>query len=71
MDYNKWLLFMSQFLDGPGRREAAGEGIVEITTKQKPSAVFAGRDNAKFTAMSALPQKRTLNGTHRTSALCQ
>jgi hypothetical protein len=29
----------------------------KITTKQKPSGVFTGRYNAKFTAMSALPPK--------------
>jgi hypothetical protein len=40
---------------GGGKRR--GEGIGEITTKQKPSGVFAGRDNAKFTAMSALLPK--------------
>jgi hypothetical protein len=64
--YNKWL-FMSRRPNqnrpvpnsstdqGGGKRR--GEGIGEITTKQKPSGVFAGRDNAKFTAMSALPPK--------------
>jgi hypothetical protein len=41
------------------RTRAAGSGAAKpsdkITTKQKPSGVFTGRDNAKFTAMSALP----------------
>jgi hypothetical protein len=46
------------FLDGPRRREAAAaKPLGKITTKQKPSGVFTGRDNAKFTAMSALPPK--------------
>jgi len=44
---------------GGGKRR--GEGIGEITT----TGVFAGRDNAKFTAMSALPQKRTFGGAIR------
>jgi hypothetical protein len=33
----------------------------KITTKQKPSGVFTGRDNAKFTAMSALPPKADMH----------
>jgi hypothetical protein len=45
----------SSTVQGSGKRR--GEGIGEITTKQKPSGVFAGRDNAKFTAMFALPPK--------------
>jgi hypothetical protein len=41
----------------------------KITTKQKPSGVFTGRDNAKFTAMSALGQKQTSHQAGGMSAL--
>jgi hypothetical protein len=37
----------------------------KITTKEKPSGVFTGRDNAKFTAMSALPPKADIGTESR------
>jgi hypothetical protein len=42
----------------------------KITTKQKPSGVFTGRDNAKFTPMSALPPKADITAFSKSGIFC-